>query len=125
MEIILMAIAGIGAIAAILFARYQYVTRKQLPPDEASLSGFEKVVYNKFYVDELFETLITKPLFKLSTIFGGLVDKQIVDRFVNGVANTLDAGGRTLRLMQSGNTGFYVFAMVVGMILLFIIRLLI
>ncbi|MEO5906527.1 MAG: NADH-quinone oxidoreductase subunit L [Saprospiraceae bacterium] len=125
MEIILMSIAGIGAIAAILFARYQYVIRKQLPPDEAALSGFEKVVYNKFYVDELYEALITKPLFKLSTIFGGLVDKQIVDRFVNGVANTLDAGGRTLRLIQTGNTGFYVFAMVVGMILLFIIRLLI
>jgi NADH-quinone oxidoreductase subunit L len=37
----------------------------------------------------------------------------------------VEVGGRTIRLFQNGNTGFYVFAMVAGMIVLFIIRLLI
>lgn len=117
--------AGIGAIAAILFAMNKYVARKHIPKDESSLTGFEKLVYHKFYVDEFYESLIVKPVFGLSEWFGDFVDKQIVDRVITGSANVIDLGGRTLRLMQSGNTGFYVFAMVAGMILLFIIRLLI
>ena len=124
-ELILMAVAGIGAIAVILFAMNRYVARRHMPKDESLLTGFEKLVYHKFYVDELYNALIVKPLFRMSEWFGAFVDKQIVDRAVNGTANVVDLGGRTLRLMQSGNTGFYVFAMVVGMIVLFIIRLLI
>lgn len=125
MEIILMTIAGVGAIAAILFARHMYVTRKQLPTEEAAMSGFEKLIFNKFYVDELYDNIITKPVFKLSEVFGQFVDKQIIDRVVNGAGYLTDLSGRTLRLFQTGNTGFYVFAMVIGMIVLFIIRLLI
>ena len=124
-EIILMSMAGVGAIAVILFARYKYVTRKHLPADEASLSGFAKLVYHKFYVDELYDALITRPLFRLSKWFGSFVDKQIVDGIVNASSDVVSLTGRTIRLMQSGNTGAYVFAMVIGMIVLFIIRLLI
>ncbi len=125
LEIILMSIAGAGAILMILFARHQYVTKKQLPPSDVSLTGFEKLVANKFYVDELYERFISQPVFKLSDAFGGFVDKQIVDRLVNGVGTLVDMSGKTLRLFQTGSTGFYVFAMVLGMIVLFIIRLLI
>ncbi|MDQ3017472.1 MAG: NADH-quinone oxidoreductase subunit L [Bacteroidota bacterium] len=125
LEIILMSIAGAGAIAAILFARHQYVTKKQLPPAEVSLTGFEKLVSNKFYVDELYERFISQPTFRMSEAFGGFVDKQIVDRLVNGVGTLVDMSGKTLRLFQTGSTGLYVFAMVLGMIVLFIIRLLI
>ncbi len=125
LELILLSAAGLGAILAILYARYKYVSLKNVPQDDTYLSGFEKLVYHKFYMDELYEAIITKPIFRLSEWFGGFVDKQIVDRMVSGSANLVDLGGKTLRLFQSGNTGFYVFAMVVGMIMLFIIRLLI
>jgi NADH-quinone oxidoreductase subunit L len=124
-EIILMSIAGLGAIAAILFARNKYVTRKAMPEEETQLDGVGKLVYNKFYVDELYDRLIVKPTFKLSEWWGQFVDKQILDRIVNTTARSVEVGGRTIRLFQNGNTGFYVFAMVAGMIVLFIIRLLI
>jgi NADH-quinone oxidoreductase subunit L len=124
-EIMLMSIAGIGAIVIIVLAWIKYVKGRHLPADEASLTGISKLVYHKFYVDELYDALITKPLFRLSTWFGGFVDKQIIDRIVNTSADVVGLGGRTLRLIQSGNTGAYVFAMVIGMIVLFIIRLLI
>jgi NADH-quinone oxidoreductase subunit L len=124
-EIILMSVAGAGAIIIILIARYRYVSEKHIPAAEASLHGLQKLVYHKFYVDELYDLLITKPIFRLSTWFGGFIDKQIVDRTVNLFADAVSISGRTLRLIQSGNTGAYVFAMVIGMIVLFIIRLLI
>ena len=61
----------------------------------------------------------------MSEWFGTFFDKQVVDRVVNATAGVMDSGGKTLRLFQTGNTGFYVFAMVIGMVVLFIIRLLI
>jgi len=125
MEALLMSIAGAGAIVAILYARYIYVTRKTLPEEDAALHGFPKLVSNKFYVDELYEKFITRPVFKLSEWWGHFVDKLVIDRAVNGVAKSLEVSGKTLRLFQNGHTGFYVFAMVIGMVVFFIIRLLI
>ncbi|MGB3078163.1 MAG: NADH-quinone oxidoreductase subunit L [Saprospiraceae bacterium] len=125
MEIGLMSLAGFGAILVILFARNRYITLHQLPPEEVSLKGFEKLVYNKFYVDEFYEKFISQPVFRLSTFAGDWIDKMIIDRVVNGSGWLVDFSGRTLRLLQNGNTGFYVFAMVIGMVVLFIIRLLI
>jgi NADH-quinone oxidoreductase subunit L len=124
-EILLMSIAGAGAIAAILVARYIYVTKKTLPEEDAALQGLPKLVSNKFYVDELYEKAITRPAFKLSDWWGHFVDKSIIDRAVNGLAKSLEVSGKTLRLFQNGHTGFYVFAMVIGMVVFFIIRLLI
>lgn len=125
LEIGLMSLAGFGAILVILFARNRYITLHQLPPDEASLKGFERLVYNKFYVDEFYEKFISQPVFRLSTFAGNWIDKAVIDRVVNGSGWLVDFGGKTLRLLQTGNTGFYVFAMVIGMVVLFIIRLLI
>lgn len=124
-EIMLMSIAGAGAIAAILYARHVYVTKKTLPEEESMLTGLPKLVSNKFYVDEVYDKLITRPVFKLSDWWGQFVDKLVIDRGVNGVAKSLEVGGKTLRLFQNGHTGFYVFAMVIGMVVFFIIRLLI
>ena len=124
-EIMLMSIAGIGAIAAIFFAWSMYVKRRTLPTDENALTGFEKLVYHKFYVDELYEKFISQPLMKMSTWLGEFFDRKILDRTVNGFAYLTNTGGKALKLFQTGNTGFYVFAMVIGMIVLFIIRLLI
>jgi NADH-quinone oxidoreductase subunit L len=96
-----------------------------MPEDDASITGLPKLIYNKFYVDEMYNNMIVVPLFKMSEWFGNFFDKQVVDRAVNGTASMMDTGGKTLRQLQTGNTGFYVFAMVIGMVVLFIIRLLI
>ncbi len=125
MEIGLMSLAGIAAILVIIYARYRYLTLQQQPTDEKLLKGFEKLVYHKFYVDEFYEKFISQPFFRLSDFAGRWIDKFLIDRVVNGSAWIVDATGRTLRLLQTGNTGFYVFAMVIGMVVLFIIRLLI
>ncbi|MEO6131074.1 MAG: NADH-quinone oxidoreductase subunit L, partial [Saprospiraceae bacterium] len=125
MEIGLISLAGFGAILVILYARNKYQALRQLPPDEASLTGFEKLIYHKFYVDEFYEKYISQPVFRLSEFAGSVIDKLVIDRAVNGSGWLVDFGGRTLRLLQTGNTGFYVFAMVIGMVVLFIIRLLI
>jgi NADH-quinone oxidoreductase subunit L len=125
LEIGLMTLAGVAAIVSILYARRKYITLKALPEEDAAMTGLPKVIYNKFYIDEIYERYIVTPVFKMSEWFGNFIDKQVIDRFVNGTATFMDVSGKTIRLFQSGNTGTYVFAMVIGMVVLFIIRLLI
>lgn len=124
-EIGLMSFAGLAAIAAIFFMFRKYVSQKAIPEEDENIQGFAKVIYNKFYVDEFFENWIVTPVFKLSEWFGNIFDKKILDQIVNRTATTMTAGGQTLRLFQGGNTGTYVLAMVIGIVVLFIIRLLI
>lgn len=124
-ELMLMSLAGLLAIATILYARHQYVKLRTLPADDASITGLNKLIYHKFYVDEWYDLFITKTVFGMSRWFGDVIEKYVLDRAVNGLATLTDAGGRALRLVQSGNTGSYVFGMVLGIVVLFIIRLLI
>ena len=122
-EIALMSFAGIGAIVVIIFAYNKYVKQNALPADDVELTGLNKVISNKFYVDEIYETVFVKPITVLSDLFWVLVDKLIIDLAVNATAWIVATTGKTMRLMQTGNTGFYVFAMVIGMMVLLIIRL--
>jgi NADH-quinone oxidoreductase subunit L len=123
-EIALMSLAGAAAIGMILFARHVYVTRRSLPVDEAQLAGWNKLVYHKFYVDELYDRLFTRPVFVASSWLARIFDKRIVDGVIVAGTRAVRLGGQALRPLQSGNTGHYIFAMVTGMILLLLIRLL-
>jgi NADH-quinone oxidoreductase subunit L len=42
-----------------------------------------------------------------------------IDGLVNGVGKTVRWGSDRVRLLQTGQVGFYIFAMVIGMTLLF------
>ena len=125
LEIGLLCFAGLAAILVIVYAYRKYISLKAMPEEDNEITGIPKLISNKFYVDEIYESQITKPVFKMSEWFGNFFDKKVVDQVVNSTAGAMDAGGKSLRLFQTGNTGSYVFAMVIGMIVLFIIRLLI
>jgi NADH-quinone oxidoreductase subunit L len=123
-EIALMSLAGAAAIGMILFARHIYISRRSLPVDVAQLAGWNKLVYHKFYVDELYDRLFTRPVFVASSWLARIFDKRIVDGVIVAGTRAVRLGGQALRPLQSGNTGHYIFAMVTGMILLLLIRLL-
>ncbi|MCC5919825.1 MAG: NADH-quinone oxidoreductase subunit L [Cyclobacteriaceae bacterium] len=126
LELILIGLAMGLAVAAILYARKKYVTDKQLPHKEGEkLPAFQHAVYNKFYLDELYDNTIVKPIRFFSDKAFVWFDKNVLDIMVSGSAQLTKAGGNSLRLLQNGNTGFYLFLMVSGTILLFIIRLLV
>jgi NADH-quinone oxidoreductase subunit L len=118
-EFTLMGVSVLAAILAILFARAKYVTSAEVPvADEAPRSVLEKISYHKFYLDEIYDTLIRKPLDALSGFFYRIVDKKVIDGLVNGFGWTANEGSKGLRLLQSGNVGFYIFMMVFGIVAL-------
>ena len=91
--------------------------------DKGEATGFGKILENKWYVDELYNTVITKPLRAISDFFSNIIERKGIDGMVNGVGKAVNYGSRQLRWIQSGQVGAYVLLMVIGMLILFIIQL--
>lgn len=117
-ELGLMALAaGLALIVSILaWARFKS------KPELAEPTGFGKVLANKWYVDELYNAIIIRPLDLLAQ-FLVFIEKNVIDAIVNGVGRLVQYGSRQLRLLQSGQVGGYVLLMVVGILVLFLVEL--
>lgn len=118
-----MGIATIAALISIGYAWSLYISKKVIPENDSELNGISKWVSNKFYVDEFYDAVFVKPFKVLSDLFLVLFDKLIIDMLVNLSALIVDVTGRTYRLIQTGNTGFYVFAMVISVVVFLFIQI--
>ncbi len=116
-EYMLMAVSVVGVIVAIAYAFVKYVKQNDLPvADEGKRSALANLSYHKFYIDEVYDLLVRKPLDALSRFFYKVVDTKIVDGIVNGLGWSTSEASKGIRLLQSGNIGFYIFMMVAGII---------
>lgn len=116
-EYLLMGVSALAAVAMAFLAYNRYVRQGRVPqPEHSKRSGLVKLSYNKFYVDEIYDALIVRPLNNLSVFFHRIVDNMLIDGLVNGIGRVTGESGRVIRHLQSGNVGFYVFMMVLGAI---------
>ncbi len=110
---ILIAVVGI-AVALFLLKPATLVPKTQSPAEH----GFEKVLANKYYVDEAYDATVVRPTYELSknVLWRGL-DAGIIDNlFVNGSAALARGLGWLGARMQTGSTGVYAWAIVIGAI---------
>ncbi len=118
-EYILLAISLTLITAAILYALNRF-TKK---PEIEDATGFGKTLANKWYVDEIYDTIISKPLNGLGYVFNRFIEKSGIDGLVNGVGKSVQWGSRQLRLLQSGLVGTYILWMVLGILIFFVITI--
>ncbi len=120
-EYVLMAVSVAGALGAMAFAYFRYVKNNHIPAEDRSQRGtLARLSYHKYYVDEVYASLISRPLDGLSGFFFRVVDKKGVDGLVNGLGKGVVEASKGFRLLQSGMVGFYIFMMVTGIIALLI-----
>jgi NADH-quinone oxidoreductase subunit L len=118
-EYSLMVTVLVLTIVMILIAYSLYVRKNRVPvPDDAPVGPLHKLVYRKYYVDEIYQALIVKPVFKLSSLFDARVEKMGIDGIVNSVGDAVVDVSTIARRLQTGNIGFYIFVMVIGIILM-------
>lgn len=86
-------------------------------------TGLKKVLANKWYVDELYDAIIVKPLLAFGRLLNNVVEKMGIDGGVNGVGRLVRWGSDRLRLLQNGQVGVYLFTMVIGIVIVFAIGL--
>jgi NADH-quinone oxidoreductase subunit L len=119
-EWMLMGLSVLLILVTIVFA---YSRTKK--PDFKENTGLAKVLENKWYVDELYNTVFIKPLKGLSVAMDKYAERSGIDGIVNGVGRLVTWGSSRMRLLQNGQVGTYIFAMVVGVVILFAIGLLV
>jgi NADH-quinone oxidoreductase subunit L len=116
-EITLMCASVAGAVIALFYAYVRYVKNAHIPAsDSEERPGLVNLSYHKFYVDEIYDFLIRRPLDELSVFFYKIVDLLAIDGIVNGLGKITVRTSKGLRLLQTGNVGFYIFMMVIGII---------
>ncbi len=116
-EAALVGLAILIAIVGIAVAVFMLKPASLVPKDESPAEhGFEKVLANKYYVDEAYDDVVVRPVYGLSknVLWRGL-DVGIIDNlFVNGSAALARGLGWLGARAQTGSTGVYAWAIVIG-----------
>ncbi len=120
-EIVLMAFSVTVALVGIGTAYYFYIMRPDLPEKLAKGQWGFDLVQNKYYVDELYDEAVVKPIIQGSDLLWRQADARGVDGAVNGVAQAIGWMGKQARSFQSGFVRNYALLMVVGFLILMII----
>ena len=116
-EWILMGSSVTIALLALLIAISKYSKQADGEPQTA----LGKFLYNKWLVDELYEKAIVQPLNRFAGFLKEVIEKNVIDGFVNGTGKIVQYGARQTRLIQSGQVGYYILFMVLSIVLLFLI----
>ncbi len=118
-ELTLMGVT-IGAVALTIYLAWINFVKKNTVPraDSTIINPVQKTIYNKYYVDELYAALFMKPINWLSEKMHRYIEVNIIDRIVNYIGESVKTSSSYIRLIQTGRIGFYVFAMVIGLILI-------
>jgi NADH-quinone oxidoreductase subunit L len=119
-EIMMMGISTALIALIIFFAISKFSKYQQTEKEE---TGVGKLLENKWYVDELYNTIIVKPMMWLAKFLNNIFERYIVDGIVNGVGKAVQYSGRQLRLVQSGQVGGYILLMVLSILVFFVIQL--
>ena len=117
-------LVGVAVLIAVLgiVGAWRLLNPAALVPARAAPAerGFARILRHKWYVDEIYDALIVRPLVWLSTeILWKRIDQQAIDgATVNGVARGARALGWANRWLQAGQVGVYVAVFVVGVLLI-------
>jgi NADH-quinone oxidoreductase subunit L len=116
---LLFAIMGIPVILAViglLVAWWFYIKNPDAPKKLAQqLHGAYVLLWNKYFVDEIYLGLIVRPLLWISrNVLWQVIDAGVIDGAVNGTAKVARESGGVMRELQSGNTRSYASWVVVG-----------
>jgi NADH-quinone oxidoreductase subunit L len=119
-EFSLVAISVAAGVIGIFAAYVMYVAKPALADSVASRAGaFYRLVYNKYFVDEIYDAVVVKPVVDISrVVLWRGVDAGLIDGAVNGIGTQSQGIGGLLKLLQSGNIRSYATWVVFGSVIL-------
>jgi NADH-quinone oxidoreductase subunit L len=114
----IMGVVVVSTIILTYLAHNYYVKKYHIPKDDNEITGVRSLVLHKFYVDELYQAAIVKPLYAISDMVHEVIERMGIDRLINEIGNSVILGSKGSRHLQNGGIGFYIFVMVVGIVVL-------
>ncbi|WP_019947410.1 NADH-quinone oxidoreductase subunit L [Hymenobacter aerophilus] len=117
-ELMLIALSVGAGMLGIIVAYIMYVSRGVRPAEDDAPRGFlDNLVCHKYYIDELYNALLVRPIMWLSRGLYRFVENGIIDPIVNGFGRVTMGGGQLLRNVQTGSVETYLLLMVVAIVL--------
>ena len=120
LERTLMLVSSLIALAGIGLAVFLWLKRRDLAERFArGYAGLHRLLLNKYYVDEIYDAVIVRPLVALSRegLWRGF-DVKVVDGAVNGTAAIVDGCSWVLRRVQTGSVLTYAGSVILGAVLI-------
>jgi len=119
LELLMMVVSVVIALIGIGIAYLFYVKNPALPKLIAERrKGLYNLVFNKYYVDELYEILFINSLKNLGTGLWKGFDEFIIDGSINGIAYLIGGLSGMMKRIQTGLVQNYAFSMIIGGIIL-------
>ena len=118
-EILLMALSVILAIGGIWIARNIYLKKPAIAESVSSrFKGLYKLLWNKYFVDEIYDAVVITPIVKGSESFlWKFTDSKIIDGMVNGTASIIGFISTRIRKIQTGVAQIYALVMMLGIVI--------
>ncbi len=91
---------------------YKLFAKEAKEPQTNTL--LKSIVINKFYVDEIYEFIIIKPLLFLSHLIAKVIDPKIFDGFINLNVWTYRKSGALFGKLQNGKVRYYALYILTG-----------
>jgi NADH-quinone oxidoreductase subunit L len=117
-----LALAAVSVIAALagVFVAWLVYGRGQVDASKVGVptNPLHKLLLNKYYVDEIYDALIVKPIYRLCLWCAQIFDVKVIDGLVNGVASAVVAWALGLRRIQTGYVMNYALSMLLGAVAL-------
>ena len=120
LELTLMAVSSVVAIAGIGIAIFFFLTNRQASDAVARrFSGLHRLLTNKYYVDEIYDATVVQPIRIVSEEgLWKIVDVHVIDAAVNGVGGGVAGTSEILRRVQSGSVRTYAASLFLGVVLI-------
>ena len=119
LEYWLMLLTVIIVFGGILFAYTMYMKKRSLPGTLAAGNpSVYRLLLNKWYVDELYEKMVIKPLRSISGFLWKGIDVVVIDGLVNSTAAFFMKCGAMLKSSQTGYVQRYAVSFLVGVFIL-------
>ncbi len=120
-EVIIIVISVVVSVIAIVLSYKKYVKKETFEEGK----NFEKVLENKYYIDEFYDQTIVQPVYKTSENFlWKIIDIKIIDGFVNFVAKYFGYLSSLWRKIQTGILQDYAILSIAGLVLIILYLLL-
>ena len=118
-ELALAAVSVLTALAGVFVAWLMY-GRGQVDAQKIGVATnpIHRLILNKYYVDEIYDTLIVRPIYLLCLWCARVFDVKVIDGLVNGVASAVVAWALSLRRIQTGFVMNYALGMLLGAVAL-------
>ena len=107
------------AVLGFLLAYTFYIRRPDLPEKLANnFKGLYTLIFNKYYIDEIYEFIFVKGCKGLGTLLWLKFDVPVIDGIVNGVGKVTMFLGEKVRTIQSGYIQHYAVALMIGVVII-------